>query len=156
MCITIFFISSCGKQKSDSSSESEERDTHVVPYLSFDYSDMRDDLSNILEDEVLEVRWVLPNGGYRTIDDEFIYEIKKKMSDIKLEPMEQITGEMPVGTGAEFYFLSGRKVLYRFYIDGLGNTYVNGKVYSNKDEFKEIEDYLIGITYNDERIEKIE
>lgn len=156
LCITILFTPSCGKQKSDDSDNTEERDTHAYSYLSFEYSDMRADLSNILEDEVTEVRWVLPNGEYRTIDTELVYEIKKKMSEIELKPMEQITGEIPAGTGADFYFLNGRKVLYNFYIDGLGNTYLNGKVYSNKDEFKEIADYLIGITHNDKRIEKIE
>lgn len=155
ICITMLLISSCGKNKSDGSDNREERDTHAYSYLSFEYSDMREDLSNILEDEVIEVRWVLPNGEYRTIDNELVYEIKKKMSEIELEPMEQITGEIPAGTGTEFYLLNGRKVLYNFHIDGLGNTYVNGKVYSNKDEFKVISDYLTRITYNDERIEEV-
>lgn len=156
LCITLISISACGKQKSDSSSEAEERDTHVVPYLSFDYSDRRDDLSNIMEDEVLEVRWVIPDGSYRTIDEEFIYDIKKKLSEINLEPMERIEGEMPVGNSGEFYFLNGRKVLYSFYVDQLGNTFVNDKIYSNKDEFREIGDYLIGITSNDKRVEKVQ
>lgn len=96
-------------QENQTSEEVEETTVYIETHL--DDSEMRTDISHLMEDDITEARIYWANKIYNTYDQEVILEIKKMLSSMELKEVEEI--ESAAGS-YNLYLISGNKILYFF------------------------------------------
>ena len=136
--VIIICFSACSKQKTQDNSVKEETTTEqerIIPQNSLDDTELRADISNILNENITEVRILSWGITYRTTNSEDIEEIKNRLSQMELTETESknIIDDNNLPAGGQIltlYLLQDDKILYTFHTDNrYGIFTVCGKPY---------------------------
>lgn len=136
-CVILFTIMCCCacSNISTSTEETSSESETAIPQDLLDDSEMRADISNILNDNITEARILSWGLTYWTSDANIIEEIKNKISQMNLTETESkyINDENPPAGGQilTLYLLQGDKILYQIHTDNRFDIFtVCGKPYS--------------------------
>lgn len=123
----IFFLMicafcSCNKNtKRDNNHAAEESETGggvpIDPNKHTDFSEVRDDLSKLEEDEITEIYIYWKNKEYSTTDKEIIRQIKEQLLTMEMEETrfeKKSVAEMLPGDGYNLQLCSHDKIYYVF------------------------------------------
>lgn len=122
----ICLLCSCNKNTKEDKKSTAEIETGggipIDPNRHTDYSEVRDDLSRLAEDEITEIYLYWGNKEYSTKDKEIIHQIKEQLMTVELEEPEtrfeeKSMSEWLVG-GYNLQLCSQNKIYYAFEISG--------------------------------------
>ena len=124
--LMICLLCSCSKKTKDNKTKTTEVETGGVPIdpnRHTDFSEIRDDLSKLAEDEITEIFLYWGNKEYGTTDKEIIRQIKEQLMTVELEEANfddvfSSIETMWIGSGYVFYLCSGDKIYYKIRIIG--------------------------------------
>lgn len=133
-----------GAKQTKSEEVSSTEETTKLEHLNTE-DNLKDDIKDIVNDEITEIRIDDDSGVYSITDKEIIDKFKSKMALI--EPEYAKDTECPEGTEggwSNIYFANGTDVLYELYVLRYGDgDYIafNGKACTNK-EFIELSEEI--------------